>query len=75
MRGAEEQSIDSSSSVAAVRDVTVSEVQKAQSRVHAADEPPRPLPDTRAASMQRFLNSQKNVDQEVLQLYKLVCRG
>lgn len=52
------------------------------SRQHAADRrrpasgaaPERALTDSRAKSLQRYLSAQTDVDDEVLQLYKLVCR-
>jgi hypothetical protein len=36
--------------------------------------PEKPLTDSRAKTLQRYLSAQTDVDDEVLQLYKLVCR-
>ena len=78
VRVAEERNDPSSSRASATgvmtsRDEAVSQVQQARRRSTASGEPPRPIANARASSMQRYLDSQKNVDQEVLQLYKLVC--
>lgn len=55
---------------------------KGHSRQHSADHrmlasdaaPEKPLTDSRAKTLQRYLSAQTDVDDEVLQLYKLVCR-
>lgn len=37
-------------------------------------DPPTPLSDSRSKSLQRYLSAQTDVDEEVLSLYKMVCR-
>jgi hypothetical protein len=54
-------------------------VDSEQGRVEGAqsglsDDPPRLLTDSRSKSLQRYLSAQTDVDDEVLSLYKLVCR-
>src|SRR5690606_33667350 len=79
-RCVDQQSVSTSAALAprvadsGVRETAAGPRQSQASRDRAS-EPPRPVANTRASSMQRYLNAQTNVDQEVLQLYKLVCRG